>query len=144
MIRPAILLTGSFLWLGTAVLATGASEADLTDIPGTTAQCREAESRIACLQTLTERSARRLRQALAKARAAIARSPTISDAERPAARETLERTQRAWRIYARLRCEAEVPVAFTGGTGRNQAVLTCLRVHDARRTAELGDLAGID
>lgn len=141
MVRPAILLTGSFLWLGTATLATSAAQADLIEIPGTTAQCRETESRIVCLQTLTEPSAR---QALAKARAAIAHSPTISDAERPAARETLDRTQRAWRSDARLRCEAEAPVAFTGGTGRNQAVPTCLRVHDARRTAELGDLAGID
>lgn len=144
MVRPAILLTGSFLWLGTATLATSAAQADLIDVPGTTAQCREAESRIACLQTMTEPSARRVRQALAKARAAIAHSPPISDAERPAARETLERTQRAWRSDARLRCEAEAPVAFTGGTGRNQAVPTCLRGHDARRTAELGDLAGID
>jgi hypothetical protein len=51
---------------------------------------------------------------------------------------------RTQRDYVRARREGEIPVAFTGGTGRNGAMPTCLRVYDERRTAEHDDLAGMD
>ncbi|MGU3538039.1 lysozyme inhibitor LprI family protein [Methylobacterium sp. A54F] len=116
-----------------------------TDIPGETPACAKAEDAIDCLSRLADRSEARVRAGLAKARAAIARSGTIEAAgTRPEALEALERTQRAWRSYVRARCEGEVPVAFTGGTGRNHAVLTCLRIHGERRATELADFAGLD
>lgn len=144
MIRTTALLAGSFLCFGTAVLTVVAAPTGLTDIPGTTPQCRDATDQMVCLQNLKDGSAARLRRALAKARTALKRSSVIADADRAAAIDTLERTQKAWRIYARMRCEAEVPVTFTGGTGRNHAVLTCLRVHDEHRTAALLDIAGME
>ncbi|BAU89433.1 hypothetical protein MPPM_0828 [Methylorubrum populi] len=50
----------------------------------------------------------------------------------------------SWRVYRRARCEGEVAVSFTGGTGRNAAVLIGLLVQAGRSTAELTDLAGMD
>jgi uncharacterized protein YecT (DUF1311 family) len=122
-------------------LPASAAPDGLIDIPGTTPACAKAADNVACLAKLQTRSAARVDATLAKARAALAKSATIDPAERPAALATLARTQQAWRAYVRARCEGEVAVAFTGGTGRNPAQLTCLRIHDERRAAELADLA---
>jgi uncharacterized protein YecT (DUF1311 family) len=113
----------------------------LTDIPGETpAQCRNAEDSVLCLSKLADRSEAHVRTALRKARDALKASTTIPDEERSAALATLERTQMAWQAYVKARCDGEVSIAFTGGTGRNHAIMTCLRIHNDRRAAELSDL----
>lgn len=125
-----------------ALGGTASAAPALTDIPGETpGQCRNADDPVLCLSKLADRSEAHVRSALHKARKALKASTTISDDARPAALATLERTQTAWQAYVKARCEGEVPVAFTGGTGRNHAVMTCIRVHNERRAAELSDLA---
>lgn len=126
-------------------LPVSAALAGLTDIPGETPACATAADKIGCLSRRADRAEAWMRAALARARAAIGRSATVEVAgTRAVALEELQRTQLAWQAYVRARCEGEVPVAFTGGAGRNHAVLTCLRVHGERRAAELADLADMD
>ncbi|GLS47102.1 lysozyme inhibitor LprI family protein [Methylobacterium brachythecii] len=110
MIRRPRLAAMLFLGLGGMASAAPA----LSDIPGETpGQCRNADDLVLCLSKLAERSEAHVRSALHKAREALRASTMISDDARPAALATLERTQKAWEVYVKARCEGEVPVELS-------------------------------
>lgn len=119
--------------LGPALLCALAANAGETCSGG-----QDAQSSVACRQSVYEKTQRDLKHALVEARARVRAAPADAGIDHAAVLKTLDASQRAWQQFVANDCRAQFQFAGSG-TARNEVELRCLaqhyelRVHQLRR-----------